>query len=43
VQGLTSLIEPTLIVGLGGVVLVVILGIYLPIFNLSKSAAKAQK
>lgn len=43
VQGLTSLIEPTLIVGLGGVVLVVILGIYLPIFNLSKSAAKSQK
>ncbi len=40
VQGLTSLIEPTLIVGLGAVVLVVILGIYLPIFNLSKSVSK---
>ncbi len=41
VQGLTSMIEPALIVGLGGVVLVVILGIYLPIFGLSKGAAKA--
>ncbi len=40
VQGLTALIEPTLIVGLGAVVLVVILGIYLPIFNLSKSVSK---
>ncbi|MBK8207780.1 MAG: type II secretion system F family protein [Planctomycetes bacterium] len=40
VQGITSLIEPALIICLGGVVLVVILGIYLPIFNLSRTAAK---
>ncbi len=40
VQGITSMIEPALIVALGGVVLVVILGIYLPIFNLSRAAAK---
>lgn len=40
VQGITSLIEPALIIALGGVVLVVILGIYLPIFNLSRTAAK---
>jgi type IV pilus assembly protein PilC len=40
VQAITSLIEPALIVALGGVVLVVILGIYLPIFNLSQTAAK---
>lgn len=44
VQAITSMIEPALIVALGGVVLVVILGIYLPIFGLSKAAAKgAQK
>ncbi|MBZ0137134.1 MAG: type II secretion system F family protein [Planctomycetes bacterium] len=40
VQAITSMIEPALIVALGGVVLVVILGIYLPIFGLSKAAAK---
>jgi MSHA biogenesis protein MshG len=40
VQAITSMIEPALIVGLGVVVLVVILGIYLPIFGLSKAAAK---
>jgi type II secretory pathway component PulF len=40
VQGITSMIEPALIIALGGVVLVVILGIYLPIFNLSRAAAK---
>ena len=40
VQAITSMIEPALIVGLGAVVLVVILGIYLPIFGLSKAAAK---
>jgi len=40
VQAITSLIEPALIVALGGVVLVVILGIYLPIFSLSQTAAK---
>jgi hypothetical protein len=40
VQGFTSMIEPALIIALGGVVLVVILGIYLPIFNLSRAAAK---
>jgi type IV pilus assembly protein PilC len=43
VQGITSLIEPALIVGLGGIVLVVILGIYLPIFGLSRAAAKGMK
>ncbi|MCB9893592.1 MAG: type II secretion system F family protein [Planctomycetes bacterium] len=41
VQAITSMIEPALIVGLGCVVLVVILGIYLPIFGLSRAAAKA--
>jgi type IV pilus assembly protein PilC len=40
VQAITSLIEPALIICLGGVVLVVILGIYLPIFGLSRVAAK---
>jgi type IV pilus assembly protein PilC len=40
VQSITSMIEPALIIALGGVVLVVILGIYLPIFNLSRVAAK---
>lgn len=40
VQAITSMIEPALIVCLGGVVLVVILGIYLPIFGLSRAAAK---
>ncbi|MCA8911479.1 MAG: type II secretion system F family protein [Planctomycetes bacterium] len=40
VQAITSMIEPALIVGLGAVVLVVILGIYLPIFGLSRAAAK---
>ncbi|MCC6575260.1 MAG: type II secretion system F family protein [Planctomycetes bacterium] len=41
VDGITSLIEPILICGLGGIVLVVVLGIYLPIFNLSKTASAA--
>ncbi|MCA8918574.1 MAG: type II secretion system F family protein [Planctomycetes bacterium] len=40
VQAITSLIEPALIIGLGAVVLVVVLGIYLPIFGLSRAAAK---
>ena len=40
VGAITAMIEPALIVGLGGVVLVVILGIYLPIFNLSSQAAE---
>ncbi|MHC4841471.1 MAG: type II secretion system F family protein [Planctomycetota bacterium] len=40
VSAITSMVEPALIVSLGGVVLVVILGIYLPIFKLSKTAAK---
>lgn len=40
VQAITSMIEPALIVSLGVVVLVVILGIYLPIFGLSRAAAK---
>ena len=40
VGAITSMIEPALIVSLGAVVLVVILGIYLPIFGLSRAAAK---
>ncbi|MDC1142347.1 type II secretion system F family protein [Planctomycetota bacterium] len=40
VGAITSMVEPALIVSLGAVVLVVILGIYLPIFSLSKTAAK---
>lgn len=40
VGSVTAMIEPALIVGLGGVVLIVILGIYLPIFSLSSTAAK---
>lgn len=40
VTAITSMVEPALIVALGCVVLVVILGIYLPIFELSKIAAK---
>lgn len=43
VQAITSLIEPALIIGLGAVVLVVVLGIYLPIFGLSKAAAEGSK
>jgi type IV pilus assembly protein PilC len=43
VQAITSMIEPALIVSLGVVVLVVILGIYLPIFGLSRAAAKGAK
>lgn len=43
VQSITSMIEPALIVALGAVVLVVILGIYLPIFGLSKAAAEGSK
>ncbi|MEE9311460.1 MAG: type II secretion system F family protein [Planctomycetota bacterium] len=43
VTSITSMIEPALIVCLGGVVLVVILGIYLPIFSLSKTAAQGAK
>ncbi|MBN2565654.1 MAG: type II secretion system F family protein, partial [Candidatus Eisenbacteria bacterium] len=35
ISGLTSLIEPALIVGLGGVVAVVVLAIYLPIFSMA--------
>ncbi|MBE7491059.1 MAG: type II secretion system F family protein [Planctomycetes bacterium] len=43
VGAITSMIEPALIVSLGAVVLVVILGIYLPIFGLSRAAAKGSK
>lgn len=43
VGAITSMIEPALIVSLGAVVLVVILGIYLPIFGLSRAAAKGAK
>lgn len=43
VQSITSMIEPALIVALGAVVLVVILGIYLPIFGLSQAAAKGSQ
>jgi type II secretory pathway component PulF len=43
VGAITSMIEPALIVSLGVVVLVVILGIYLPIFGLSRAAAKGAK
>jgi len=35
IAGLTSMIEPALIVGLGGVVTVVVLAIYLPIFQMA--------
>jgi len=35
VSGLTSVIEPVLIVGLGAVILVVVLAIYLPIFKMA--------
>jgi type IV pilus assembly protein PilC len=35
IAGLTSMIEPALIVGLGGVVTVVVLAIYLPIFKMA--------
>lgn len=43
VQAITSMIEPALIVALGAVVLVVILGIYLPIFGLSKAIKEGAK
>ena len=39
VKKISAMVEPALIIALGGVVLVVVLGIYLPIFNLSKVAA----
>lgn len=35
IAGLTSMIEPALIVGLGGIVTVVVLAIYLPIFQMA--------
>lgn len=35
IAGLTSMIEPALIVGLGGVVTVVVLAIYMPIFKMA--------
>jgi len=35
INGLTAMIEPALIVGLGGVVAVVVLAIYLPIFSMA--------
>jgi len=35
IMGLTAMIEPALIVGLGGVVAVVVLAIYLPIFSMA--------
>jgi type IV pilus assembly protein PilC len=37
VAGLTAMIEPALIIGLGAVVLVVVLAIYLPIFKMATS------
>jgi type IV pilus assembly protein PilC len=35
ISGLTSMIEPILIVGLGAIVTVVVLAIYLPIFQMA--------
>ena len=35
IAGLTSMIEPALIVGLGGIVTIVVLAIYLPIFQMA--------
>ena len=35
ISGLTSMIEPALIVGLGAIVTVVVLAIYLPIFQMA--------
>ena len=34
-QNLTAMLEPVLIVFIGGIILIVVLALYLPIFNLS--------
>jgi len=35
IDGLTSIIEPVLMIGLGAIALIVVLAVYLPIFQMS--------